>query len=474
MIIQGGMGAGVSNWKLAKTVSETGQLGVVSGTAIDTIVSRRLQLGDPGGHMQRAMAHFPDTGMAKRILDRFYKSTGSASHSPFKRTPMISLVADPLTAELTMVANFVEVFLAKEGHDNPVGLNLLEKIQLPNLYALYGAMLAGVDYVIMGAGIPREIPGVLDRLSDHLPVSLRIAVETVNGSRFHAAFDPKASLPLDLPKLKRPKFLAIVSSVLLARMMVRKATGRVDGFVVELPVAGGHNAPPRGKLVLSDQGEPVYGDRDDIALEKIKALGLPFWMAGSWGTPEKLKEALSLGAAGVQIGTALAFSEESGFTAAIKQQAIQNIQKGTASIFTDPLASPTGFPFKVLSLKKSLSEARAYQARPRACDLGYLRQLYENAGGQIGYRCPAEPEAAYTAKGGRPEDTKGKKCLCNALLANIGLGQIRKSGYVENILVTSGDSILALRSFLKDDRPYKAKDVIDWLLGRPPIATTPA
>ena len=51
MIIQGGMGAGVSNWRLAQAVSMTGQLGVISGTALDTIFSRRLQLGDPGGHM---------------------------------------------------------------------------------------------------------------------------------------------------------------------------------------------------------------------------------------------------------------------------------------------------------------------------------------------------------------------------------------------------------------------------------------
>ena len=64
IIIQGGMGAGVSNWQLAQAVSQTGQLGVVSGTALDTIVSRRLQLGDPGGHMQRAIKHFPDAAMA--------------------------------------------------------------------------------------------------------------------------------------------------------------------------------------------------------------------------------------------------------------------------------------------------------------------------------------------------------------------------------------------------------------------------
>jgi len=57
--------------------------------------------------------------------------------------------------ELAVVAGFVEVFLAKEGHRGLVGINFLEKIQLPTPATLYGALLAGVDYVLVGAGIPR-------------------------------------------------------------------------------------------------------------------------------------------------------------------------------------------------------------------------------------------------------------------------------------------------------------------------------
>ena len=68
------------------------------------------------------------------------------------------------------------VFLAKEGHDNPVGINLLEKVQMPNLASLYGAMLAGVDFVIMGAGIPIQIGGVLDKHAEHQPTSYRLDV----------------------------------------------------------------------------------------------------------------------------------------------------------------------------------------------------------------------------------------------------------------------------------------------------------
>jgi hypothetical protein len=61
--------------------------------------------------------------------------------------------------ELTVAANFVEVFLAKEGHGGQVGINYLRKIELPLPFACYGAMLAGVDHVLVGAGSPAELPG---------------------------------------------------------------------------------------------------------------------------------------------------------------------------------------------------------------------------------------------------------------------------------------------------------------------------
>jgi nitronate monooxygenase len=464
-IIQGGMGAGVSGWQLAKSVSRIGHLGVVSGTALDQILARRLQLGDPGGHLRRALQHFPDAEMVERTLDAFYIPGGKSATAPYIKYPLIALDANPMIQELTILSNFAEVFLAKEDHENPVGLNLLEKIQMPNLFALYGAMLAGVDYVIMGAGIPREIPGVLDRLSEHKKASLKIFVEGAKAhDDFRVSFDPKIFFKQKLPLLKRPKFLAIVSSVTLALMMKKKASGKVDGFVIEAPVAGGHNAPPRGKLALNEKGEPVYGKRDVVDFEKIKALNLPFWLAGSWGNPKKLKEAIACGAQGIQIGTAFAFSEESGFTTELKRKIIQSILHGDVAVFTDPVASPTGFPFKVLSVNGTLSDKNVYQSRHRVCDLGYLRHPYKKADGSVGYRCPAEPDRAYVKKGGKPSDIEGKKCLCNALLSNIGLAQFRKNGYSENPLITSGDDILTVARVLGQRSSYHAEDVVNWLL----------
>src|SRR5215207_5971511 len=76
LIIQGGMGVGVSNWRLARAVSTTGQLGVVSGTAIDTVIVRRLQDGDIGGDVRRAIAHCPIPGVGESMVRRYFLADG--------------------------------------------------------------------------------------------------------------------------------------------------------------------------------------------------------------------------------------------------------------------------------------------------------------------------------------------------------------------------------------------------------------
>ena len=277
VIIQGGMGVAVSAWQLARAVSQTGQLGVVSGTALDVILARRLQLGDPGGHMRRALAEFPFVDMADRILDRYFIPGGKSAEERFASSYVLPVEPTQQQLELVVVGNFVEVYLAKEGHDGLVGINYLEKIQVPTLPSLFGAILAGVDYVLMGAGIPRSIPGAMDRLSNGEAAELSLTIEGAGREdRFVTRFDPVAFTDGELPWLERPKFLAIVASNTLANMLTRKATGRVDGFVVEGPTAGGHNAPPRGETQRNDRGEPIYGERDVVDLDAIGSLGLPF------------------------------------------------------------------------------------------------------------------------------------------------------------------------------------------------------
>jgi nitronate monooxygenase len=466
-IIQGGMGVGVSNWRLAQAVSRLGQLGVVSGTAIDQVLVRRLADGDVGGHIRRGLDAFPFPEMAKKIWSEYFQAGGKPAGTPYPTVAMHQKRDSRKLIELLMVSNFVEVFLAREGHFNKVGVNFLEKVQLPHLASIYGAMLAGVGYVLMGAGIPLHIPGVIDSFAAGQPGEYKLAIAGAPAEMDTIMrFDPREFAEGPLPVLERPKFLAIVSSNTLAATMLRRASGKVDGLVIESPTAGGHNAPPRGKLQLDASGQPIYGERDKVDLAELRKLEVPFWMAGGYGSAEKLREALNEGAAGVQVGTAFAFSEESGLRPDLKKRLVTQASMGVGEVFTDPLASPTGFPFKVAQLTGTYSDAGVAEARTRVCDLGYLREPYAAEDGKIGYRCSAEPEAAYVAKGGKLEDTVGRKCLCNALMANIGHPQTRKDKISEPPLVTVGDDLNTVAAFLKVGKEsYSAADVIASLLG---------
>ena len=460
------MGAAVSNWRLARAVSRLGQLGVVSGTALDLIFARRLQDGDPGGHMRRGLDRFPIPEIAERVWARYYLQGGKTERAPYKPVPTHAKDTPPELKELCVVANFVEVILAREGHDNPVGINYLEKVQLPHLPSIYGAMLAGVGYILMGAGVPLKIPGVLDGFANHEPATYLLQVTGAQGDDDRTmVFTPSQFLGRELPPLARPKFIPIISSNTLATTMLKKADGRVDGFVIEGYTAGGHNAPPRGKLQLDETGEAIYGVRDTVDLEKIRDLGLPFWLAGGYGRPEKLAEALAAGAAGIQVGTAFAFCEESGLRADYKRALLAKALSGEAHVFTDPAASPTNFPFKIAQLEGTLSEGDIYAARPRICDLGFLREAYRTPVGTIDYRCSAEPVTIYVSKGGKAENTLGRKCLCNALMANIGHPQTRNGKYVELGLVTAGNDLSRITRFLPPGAAtYTAADVVTNLM----------
>ena len=180
------------------------------------------------------MAQWQRACSPDRVWARYFVKGGIAARTPFKNKPITSLKMPAALLDLIVVANFSEVHLAKVGHEGPVGINLLEKIQLPNLASLFGAMLAGVDFVLMGAGIPRAIPAILDRFAAGQPAEFRIDVAgALPGEQSFTHFDPRRYMPADVTVLNRPKFLAIVSSSTLAVTLARKSSGKVDGFVIE-------------------------------------------------------------------------------------------------------------------------------------------------------------------------------------------------------------------------------------------------
>lgn len=461
-IIQGGMGVGLSNWTLARAVAMRGQLGVVSGTAVDTVMVRRLQNGDLDGSVRRALAHFPSAEIAQRIIDRYFRSEPRKSNETFMLVPKPSLTPSLEAIEIVVVANFVEVWLAKEGHDGLVGINFLEKIQMATPPAILGAMLAKVDYVLMGAGIPREIPRLIKDFAEGKAGFIN--VEVIGTDPVKLILDPRQVLGDALPLMNAPKFLAIVSSDILASYLAKDESTRPDGFVIEGHLAGGHNAPPRSKK-FDENNEPIYNERDEPNLVKMQTLDIPYWLAGAYGTPERVAEALAVGAKGVQVGTLFALCTDSGLTSEIRNHLLDEIKNDRLKISTDAAASPTGFPIKIAQLPGTLTDNSLNANRSALCDLGYLRVPFLNPNGRIDYRCAAEPDDMYVRKGGAADETQGRQCLCNGLTANIGLGQHRRSGYDELPLVTLGADLIGPKVLIESHpEGWDASTALDWLL----------
>ncbi|MEK7598801.1 MAG: nitronate monooxygenase [Patescibacteria group bacterium] len=467
-VIQGGMGIGVSSWKLARAVALAGGIGVVSGAAIHLVIARRLQLGDPGGHLKRAFDAFPFTDVAQQVYAKYFIPYGKKKDKPFQNPEMFSLNPSQELNKLVVVANFVEVFLAKEGHSGLIGINYLEKIQIFHIYSLFGAMLAGVDFVTVGAGIPTQFPSIMEKLAKGEAVEYRLDVIGAVTGEFSMRFAPREFFSgQTVPELFQPAFLPIISSNVLANMMAKKLMGQINAFVIEGPTAGGHNAPPRDKNARNEQGEPVYGLKDVVNLAKIRALGVPFIQAGGYGHPEKYEEARQAGAAAIQAGSIFQFSEDSSLAPYLRSIAKAAAFRGTLNIRTSGV-SPTGYPFKVALLTGTLSDPIVYSTRKRICDLGLLRELYKKPDGSVGYHCSAEPVEAYVRKGGKAEDCIGKTCLCNCLLANIDLAQHRANGFVEPPLITCGDDVSFAAPPLMRWREdtYRAADALEYIFGK--------
>src|SRR5512140_2764097 len=135
-LIQAGMGVRISGARLANAAARLGALGVVSGAGLRHIVLEELRAWAPGG---------PKNGRPVPVDD-----------------------ADPARAglpqRLSVIATFVEVVRAKEGHRGKVGVNVMWKCALTVLPTILGAMLGGSDALLCGAGVPIELPEILLKL----------------------------------------------------------------------------------------------------------------------------------------------------------------------------------------------------------------------------------------------------------------------------------------------------------------------
>jgi nitronate monooxygenase len=505
-LIQGGMGVYVSNWRLAKAVATEipgTTAGTVSGTGLDVVYVRLLQLGDPGGQIQRAFTAFDATfgvEIGKKIIEKYYIEGGKTPSDKFRYGPLHTvraedggrdfpispsqekpflLTIDEELIELLIISSFAEVWLAKEGHNGVIFINFLKKIDPPLIYAIYGAMLAQVDGFVVGAGNPDGLPAICANLAQHSPVIYELPVlYREAGETFILSFDPGQLLNGKLTRqpLVRPAFLAIVSMENLVNVLAHSSSQPPDGFIIEHHTAGGHNAAPQGAMSTDDLGQPVYSELDEPNVEVIKGEGFPFWLAGGYGSRNQFNMAITKGAKGIQVGSSFAMAEESGLSNIYRTALFKKIRNGStdAELVRTSLFSPTGFPFKVVQLNETLSEEDKYASRRRVCDLGMLQQrgLSKpdiNGSRRLFQRCPAAPIDDFINKRGLLSNSEGKRCLCNGLLAGVGLGQIVTQYDTiseEPAIITMGNNLEGVRRLSREGHvTYWAKNVIEDILG---------
>ena len=464
-IIVGGMGVDISSVELVSTVANhpSGRMaGSLSGTALADFYARLLQLGDPHGAAREAFDAFKTlvpalAGEVDVLFSKYFIPGGKAPDALFKGLAIGGMEPPRDVQVMTIVSTFAHIWRAKKAAPGrPIGVNFLRKIERVLLYGLYGAVLADADWVVMGAGDPSAIPGLLRKLAKHEPVELPMQVATVPLGEYKVRFDPRAMVGEAFPESRRPAFIAIVSSHLQAEGLAANPDTRPDAFVVEGPEAGGHNAPPRLKK-KDERGNYIYGEEDVADIEAVAALKIPFFVAGGHGhpvlggTPHPAR----------QVGTLFALSTESGMEPELRKRALDMIWKNKMEVVASANASPSTFPFKLALVPGTLGDPTVYSQRNRVCNLGHLRGQRPKDGKPIGL-CPADKPEIFKQSGGAMWRTQNAMCLCNGLMAACGLGQPG-----EPPLLTLGD-ITPVRDLQRRLRrkEYSALEAADYLIGK--------
>ena len=155
---------------------------------------------------------------------------------------------------------------------------------------------------------------------------------------------------------------------------------------------------------------------------------------------------------------------------------LKELRNGTddASLVKTTIFSPTGFSFKVVQLKDTLSDDDVYEARRRTCDIGLLQQRGfskpdEDGTRTLFQRCAAAPIDGYVNNRGIERNTDERRCLCNGLLASVGLGQVKKLNgewTEEPAIVTLGNRLDGIRRLSRQGQtPYHVQDVVTDILG---------
>ena len=263
--------------------------------------------------------------------------------------------------------------------------------------------------------------------------------------------DPVEVLGVELPPLRRPTFLAIVANHVLAQLPRPRrgdAARRVRHRGTHAQAATTHRRA--ASSCSTRPGQPVYGPRDEADTDQVRR-PRPAVLArrAPSARPSKLREAESLGARGIQVGTLFAMSRDSGLPSRPAATLRNALRDGTLQTRTDALASPTGFPFKVAHRRRhALGPVAARGPRPPVCDLGHLRTAFRREDGELDYRCPSEPVRDVRAQGRRRRATSAAASACATRWSRASACRRSARTASELPLVTLGDDLDGARVLL--------------------------
>lgn len=341
-IVQGGMGVGVSLHPLAGAVAREGGLGIISSACLDRLVSKR---------------------------------NGKKAN--------------------TYEAAYEEISLAKAS-GGVAGINIM--IALASSYddSVKGALDAGADVIISGAGLPLSLPAIQ-------PPKDTALIPIVSSAR---------ALELICKKWERFKY-------------------RPDAVVLEGPLAGGHLGFKIDQVDLEcNTLENLFPPVKDTAM---KYGDFPVIVAGGIYTHEDIIRFLKMGADGVQMGTRFLATDESSATEVYKQAVIN--AKAEDIIVTVKPTSPCGLPMRVIITCPMYVSAQQ-KLRPPKCDKGYV--LLKDSEGRY-TRCPAK------------ESNEEYFCICNGLLSSAGYNSDKEEPlYTVGVNASRIDKIVPVKTLMDE------------------------
>ncbi|WP_323032054.1 nitronate monooxygenase family protein [Brachymonas denitrificans] len=252
-VVQGGMGVGISAGGLAGTVARMGAVGTISSVDLRRLHPDLME-------KTRPLEKSRDVAHAKGVID-------AANNEALRR----------------------EIARAREISQG-LGLIAVNVMKAISAYAqnVRTALEAGIDAVVVGAGLPLDLP---ELAKDH----------------------PKAAL------------IPILSDARGVQLIVKKweKKGRLpDAIVIEHPrLAGGH----LGAAKIMDLNDPRFDFENVLPAvrEFLRSAGyerhIPLIAAGGVSSHEDIQRLQELGADAVQMGTAFAVTQESDAAPEFKQ-----------------------------------------------------------------------------------------------------------------------------------------------------------